>query len=121
MSLGCNTPKSPCCASPGCRLIAGVPVDENVVAMLSAICPALPIPDVTSLPLRWWTCSFISAIALLYASVMGMFAIAVLSALSMRRIVSVGVLMAVLFFCKGSVFLFCVQIMLPWGTVAYCL
>lgn len=100
--------------------MAGVPVDENVVAMLRAICPALPIPDVTSFPLRLCTCSVINAIALLYASVMGMFAMAVLSALRMRRIVSVGMLMAMLFFCKGSVFLFCVQIMLSWAFVHLC-
>ena len=56
-SWGCTTPKSPCCASLGCRNTAGMPVEEKVVAMLSAIWPHLPMPEVTSLPPSFFTCS----------------------------------------------------------------
>ena len=34
------------------QIHGGIPVDEKVVAIFMAICPALPMPEVTSLPPR---------------------------------------------------------------------
>ena len=44
-------PRSPWLASAGWTNCAGVPVEENVAAILFAICPLLPIPVTTILPL----------------------------------------------------------------------
>ena len=49
-SFFCKIPKSPCCASLGCRKTDGIPVEQKVVAMFRAMCPAYPIPEVTSFP-----------------------------------------------------------------------
>lgn len=49
-SFSCRIPRSPCCASLGCRNTEGMPVEQKVVAIFMAICPALPMPEVTSLP-----------------------------------------------------------------------
>ncbi len=79
-SSGCNTPRSPCWASEGWRFTAGMPVLLNVVAMFMAICPALPMPEVTSFPLRRCTCSRISSTARSKSGEYGMLRIALLSA-----------------------------------------
>ena len=62
-SFFCRIPKSPCCASLGCRNTEGIPVEQKVVAMFIAICPAFPIPEVTSFPFFWCICSTISCTA----------------------------------------------------------
>ena len=49
-SFFCKIHKSPCCASLGCRKTDGIPVEQKVVAMFIAICPAFPMPEVTSFP-----------------------------------------------------------------------
>ena len=46
------------------RNTAGMPVEQKVVAMFMAICPAFPIPLVTNLPLRRCTWSTMSSTAL---------------------------------------------------------
>ena len=46
---------------------------QQVVAIFMAICPALPMPEVTSLPFLRCTCSTISSTAFSYASVTGIF------------------------------------------------
>ena len=75
-SFSCNIPKSPCCASLGCRNTAGMPVEQKVVAIFKAICPALPMPEVTNLPLRTCTCSTIKLTASTKLSVRGIFIMA---------------------------------------------
>ena len=72
-SFSCRIPRSPCCASLGCRNTEGMPVEQKVVAIFMAICPALPMPEVTSLPFLRCTCSTISSTAFSYASVTGIF------------------------------------------------
>ena len=49
----------------------GVPVEQNVVAIFMAICPAFPIPLVTSFPPFRCTCSTISSTAFSNWSVTG--------------------------------------------------
>lgn len=71
-SFSCRMPRSPCCASLGCRKTEGMPVEQKVVAMFMAICPAFPMPEVTSFPLRRCTCSTMRPTAFSYASVTGM-------------------------------------------------
>ena len=44
-------PRSPWLASAGWTNCAGVPVEDNVAAILLAICPLLPIPATITLPL----------------------------------------------------------------------
>jgi len=46
-------PRSPWLASAGCMKNAGVPVLANVEAILLAMCPDLPIPVMTTLPLQF--------------------------------------------------------------------
>ena len=62
-SFSCKMPRSPCCASLGCKKTEGIPVEQNVVAMFMAICPAFPIPLVTSLPFLIQICSMIRSTA----------------------------------------------------------
>ena len=62
-SFSCRMPRSPCCASLGCRKTEGIQVEQNVVAMFIAICPALPMPEVTSLPFFLCICSTINSTA----------------------------------------------------------
>ena len=45
-----TTPRSPCAASAGWMKSAGVAVEHNVAANLRAMCPALPMPVVSTLP-----------------------------------------------------------------------
>ena len=63
-SFSWRMPRSPCCASLGCRKTEGMPVEQKVVAMFMAICPALPMPEVTSFPFLRCTCSTMSSTAL---------------------------------------------------------
>ena len=65
-------PRSPCCASLGCKKKAGVPVELKVVAIFKAICPAFPIPLMISFPPRSCTCFTISDTASSYPGVTGM-------------------------------------------------
>ena len=44
-------PRSPWLASAGCTNCAGVPVEDNVAAILFAICPLFPMPTTMTLPL----------------------------------------------------------------------
>ena len=62
-SFSCKIPKSPCWASLGCKNTAGIPVEQKVVAIFIAICPALPIPVVTSFPFLRCICSTINSTA----------------------------------------------------------
>ena len=75
-SFSCRTPKSPCWASLGCRKTEGIPVEQKVVAIFMAICPAFPIPLVTNFPFLRCTCSTINEIAFSKASDIGIFNIA---------------------------------------------
>ena len=45
-------PRSPCAASLDWRKKEGVPSDERVAAILRPMCPALPMPETTILPLQ---------------------------------------------------------------------
>ena len=78
-SFSCKMPRSPCWASLGWRNTAGIPVEQKVVAMFMAICPALPMPLVTSLPFLWCTCSMMRAMAFSYGSPRGILRMAVAS------------------------------------------
>ena len=51
-SLSTIMPKSPCAASAGWTKNAGVPVEAMVAAILRPICPDLPMPVITTLPLQ---------------------------------------------------------------------
>ena len=51
-SFCASRPRSPCAASPGWRKQAGVPVEDNVVAIFMAMMPTLPMPLSTTLPVQ---------------------------------------------------------------------
>ena len=49
-SFSCRMPRSPCCASLGCRKTEGIPVEQNVVAMFLFFCVFVPL--LTQRPFR---------------------------------------------------------------------